>query len=531
MRIDGSALANPRFVNTSTGGGGTITLPTFFDEIDPMTGIRVQSIPVPQLLHPTIGSTSPIWQRAPVPPNADGSAASVGITNDVAEGQGSTSSDGCFLAFTGYESYTYTTGWIARINATTNLPTPSTGRGGAMDSNSDYPRVVVTVDGFGNVDTSQRTLAFLGITGVQSNGARDFYHQPRATWSNGRHFFVAGDGGLEFFRRDEGNLPSHAVPSLAYERSDDSTANFRGISIGPPGPRAHLYAMAQKPVNVNGVQDARFVDQVNGGLRTPYDFQNRSGAIVWYSLGIDLAVNADGVARSTLPLGNFPGPVSGSLGAPGGVYAVWAVDAANVWVLDTRLGISWYRDTGVTWTAPTVLNPLPGVVPPSLGPNHSGKNFTLMFGPERPFVNGAALTVGLYGLAYVSNVTLGASCVTYADARCVGAAAPVLAVVTSPSGAQFPSGATPASATQFILRFDPSGTTPANRWSSIISTAPVNSQYRGIGFAPVAQPGVCFGQPAVPADPSSGAVASAAVGVVAAAAVVVASVAAATRAA
>jgi len=118
-----------------------------------------------------------------------------------------------------------------------------------------------------------------------------------------------------------------------------------------------------------------------------------------------------------------------------------------------------------------------------------------MFGPERP-TNSLGAPVGVYSLTYIKNVVLDATCATYANPRCVGATAPVLAVTTAPAGGNMPTPTAQFTTPSNIMRFDPSQVTAASRWSAIISTAPAGSSYRAIGWAPQMNPGVCLGQPA-----------------------------------
>lgn len=120
----------------------------------------------------------------------------------------------------------------------------------------------------------------------------------------------------------------NAAPLLVNEPSDTSFANFRSMAIGPPGPDARFWAVAQSSPNLQGVQDLGPVDQVNGGLKSytvagtanQYDNLNHPGAVVWKG-------------GSSMPT---PGNTAG-----GSIYGVWAVDKNNIWVLDASLGISW----------------------------------------------------------------------------------------------------------------------------------------------------------------------------------------------
>jgi len=119
-----------------------------------------------------------------------------------------------------------------------------------------------------------------------------------------------------------------------------------------------------------------------------------------------------------------------------------------------------------------------------------------MFGPEKPY-NSLGNAVGVYSLTYIKNVVLDATCATYANPRCVGATAPILAVTTAPASGNMPTPTEKITTTPSnIMRFDPSQVSAASRWSAIISTARDGSSYRAIGWAPQMNPGVCLGQPA-----------------------------------
>ena len=160
LRTDGSAA------NSSTLRSGTMVLPTYYDEVDGASGAVLQTIAVP-ILTSALGAGVPVkTPMVPPPfvvdPNSEAPAQSVGFTQDDSEGQGATSTDGCYFTFMGYEAYAYTVGWLSRNNANgvnSQAATPQ-----AMDAGSNYTRIFVTLDAAGHVDATQRSEAMTGGT-------------------------------------------------------------------------------------------------------------------------------------------------------------------------------------------------------------------------------------------------------------------------------------------------------------------------------------------------------------------------------
>ena len=533
LRLDATALP---YVSKGC-SAGSMVVPAYFDEIDVVTGKLLQSIPVPQLMSPVTQPPSaanmyavypPIGRQTLPPPFVTDpydirQAQSVGITTDSTEGGGGTSWDGCFFSFIGYEAYTYTAGNVgggyqgAVVNAATCQ---------SMDSGSNYSRTFVTMDGSGRIDMSQRSEALLG-------GAfpSDYYHQPRFGLSNGLTYWAAGDGGLETFRIDYGNVDF--VPDIASSPSDDNQANFNSMCVAC-GPTQHVYAMSH-----SGDGSDSFTGSISGTTLTVSQFGfgvtslypgtvlsgtgvsvgttvvSGSGMIYVVSISQTVAAGStityvvyqcdgvqdvgamnaamDGLAApynyvpklgclahsNVLP--TLASPASNAPGM-GGAYGMYVVDDKNFWVADQSSGIYLFQDTGSS---------IPGF-----------RNFTLAWGPEKapsPLTGLAA-----YGTSDLMFMSFATGSINNLPPAAVWSTTASLNRVKVPILALTYRGAYSATAPKasVIYRFDPTQVTYALRWT-IVSVSSKNSLYRAIGPAPRAG-GACFGiGPSPTATPST----------------------------
>ena len=538
LRLDATALPYNALGCTAS----RMVVPAYFDEIDVATGALVQSIPVPQLMSPVTQAPSaanmypvfpPIGKQTLPPPFVTDpydirQAQSVGITIDNSEGGGGTSWDGCFFTFIGYEAYSYSTGNIGSIVNGTIVPATTCT---SLDAGSNYSRTFVTIDGNGKMDLSQRSEAMMG-----GNTPTDYYHQPRFGLSDGFAYYGVGDGGIEFFRIDEGNVDN--VPDIASSSSDDGGANFNTLFIGPAGSNPmHMYALSKNTLgtdtlagSITGttltVTKMSGVD-VGGWLNaqpplalpslvagTPLTGAGVapgttivSGSSTSYIVSVPQTVPAGTTmtyttyqCRGVQDLGGVNKAQGGllapynSVGKTGciihqnvlptlivpaantatltGAYCIYPVDDFNIWVGDQGQGLYLFQDVGSS---------IPGY-----------RNFTQTWGPEKaPNLAGVAAygTSDCYAMGWsAGQIAAGtAPAAPGASAALLNrAAVPVLAVTYRGTY----SATTPNSA--IIYRFDPSQPTYALRWK-VISVSSKNNLYRAIGKAPLSGvSGSCF---------------------------------------
>ena len=482
----------------------------------------MQTIALPQLAGASGSSQLGLTYAVPPPyvkdMNSELQAKSVGITQDYAEGQGTTSADGCYFALVGYEAFTYSAGFLdastpyccpqtpstfcaqacnlvnaniygpnapytapysglpnigGQCNNMANSAPPTAQQcgnplGTSMDSGSNYSRVFVTVDGLGNLDMTQRSEAFLSSPKYPF----DFFHQPRYAYSDGVNYFVAGDGGIENFRRDFAGADLY--PSIDAENADIDIGNFRAMFLGPVGSATpHFYAISQKAANVYGVIDAGEMNPSTGVLKTPYDWTSRKGAIIFGTKGGSKPVVNDSGGIVYSGNGNYPRttPTGTANAQPKPYGIIVSQDLKSIWVADLSYGLMLFVDIGCP-TGSTCQGAT------------NKQNYKLCFGPEMgPATAGAAApgTIGVYTLTALGTATGSVTCGADANGMVVNG---VPVVATSNQGGSYSVGSSIApTVASIVYKVDATQTTYASRWR-ILTTATTGPSSHGLSIAP-----------------------------------------------
>ena len=374
------------------------------------------------------------------------------------------------------------------------------------------------------------------------NTPTDYFHQPRFGLSDGTRYYGIGDGGIEFFRIDEGNVDN--VPDIVSSSSDDNGANFNSLYIGPAGTNPmHLYAMSHS---------ADGTDTLMGSISgTTLTVTNRSGWPVegWLnaqpplplpSLVAGTPLTGAGVAAGTTIVSGSGTSyvVSASQTVPAGTTMTFVTyqcrgvqDLGGVNAAQGGL-LAPYDQVGKTGclahanVLPTLAVPASNAPGPMndayciypvdsnnfwVGDQKQGlyffqdvgssipgfRNFSLTWGPEKaPNLWTGAAAFGIsdcFSLGWSSG-TLAAGVAPAApwasSALLNRVRVPILAATYRGTySATFPASAPNPSV---IFRVDPAQAVYANRWRNI-SVAAKNNLYRAIGQAPVSGvSGSCF---------------------------------------